>query len=129
MATGGTYSHVYWHPAYGDGRYSYAGAAALEGQAALYTAIDHPRFPHSGLDADYKTKAGQEGLYYSPDTTDLHLVALDEANKATMTTGELAGASATPPYRINVPVLLLVGGNDALFYVGVTQYSCSELGA
>lgn len=101
--------------------------AALQGQAALYTATDDPRFADSGLDADYMTtKPGTREGFYSPDTTDPHVVALDEANKATMTTGELAGPSATPPYRINVPVLLLVGGNDALFCVGVTQYSCSD---
>lgn len=99
-----------------------------EGVAALHRATQDPRFAGSGLDADYfTTKPGtREKLYYGPATTDPRVVAADEATKETMTTGELKGSAATAPHRIAAPVLLLDGGDDALFCAGVIAYDCGD---
>lgn len=105
--------------------------AGAEGVAALYPATRDPRFAGAGLDGDYfTTKPGtRERLYYSPRTTDPQVVAVDEANKETMTTGELRGSAATAAHRIATPILLLDGGDDALFCTGVTAYDCADPGS
>jgi len=99
-----------------------------EGVAALYPAAQDPRFAGAGLDAGYlTTKPGTRAkLYYRPQTTDPRVVAVDEANKETMTTGELQGSGASGAHQIATPVLLLDGGDDALFCTGVTAYDCAD---
>jgi pimeloyl-ACP methyl ester carboxylesterase len=73
-------------------------------------------------------------LFYDPATTDPNVVAVDEANKDTVTVPELVGATAIvslppqqqPTYQITVPALSVVGEDDALFCAGVTVYNCAD---
>ena len=107
---------------------------ALEGD--LYPAVDDPAFAGSALDPGYLTTLpGTRGsLFYDPQTADPGLIATDEANKGTTTGAELGGAAAIigappaqqPSYQINVPVLSVVGEDDALFCTGVTEYNCAS---
>jgi alpha-beta hydrolase superfamily lysophospholipase len=62
------------------------------------------------------------------------VVALDEADKDTVTTGELDGLIAMlaeppaqqPSNQLTVPVLVVVGADDNLFCAGVTEYNCAS---
>jgi alpha-beta hydrolase superfamily lysophospholipase len=102
----------------------------------LYPAVDDPKFAASGLDAGYLTsKPGtRETLFYDTATANPAVVALDEANKGTVTTGELDGMIAMlaeppaqqPSNQLTVPVLVVVGADDNLFCAGVTEYNCAS---
>jgi alpha-beta hydrolase superfamily lysophospholipase len=102
----------------------------------LYPAVDDPKFAASGLDTGYLTsKPGtRETLFYDPATASPAVVALDEADKDTVTSGELDGMIAMlaeppaqqPSNQITVPVLVAVGADDNLFCAGVTEYNCAS---
>jgi pimeloyl-ACP methyl ester carboxylesterase len=108
--------------------------AALE--ADLYPAVLDPKFADSGLDDGYLTTepGTRASLFYNPPTTDPDVVAADEANKDTVAVPLLAGGTsllARPPAdqpadHISVPVLVVVGQDDALFCTGVTVYNCAS---
>ena len=105
-------------------------------QADFYPAADDPKFAGSGLDPGYlTTRPGtREALFYQPATADPAVVALDEANKDTVTAAEIDGILSTlaqpaaqqPSYQINVPVLVVVGAEDNIFCAGVTAYNCTS---
>lgn len=105
-------------------------------EGALYPATDDPRFAGSGLDPGYLTSVpGTRGsLFYDPSTTNPAVVAADEANKDTVTVPELVSATSLiglppaqqPSAQITVPVLSVVGEDDALFCAGVTAYNCAS---
>lgn len=107
---------------------------ALEG--ALYPAVDDPAYAGSALDTGYlTTQPGTRGsLFYDPQTANRSVVMADEANKDTVTVPELVGATSMlkePPAQqpsdgITVPVLSVVGEDDALFCTGVTEYKCTN---
>jgi hypothetical protein len=107
---------------------------ALEG--ALYPAADDPAFPGSALDTGYlTTRPGTRGsLFYGPRTANRSVVMADEVNKDTVTVPELAGATSMltePPAQqpsdgITVPVLSVVGADDALFCNGVAECKLRE---
>jgi hypothetical protein len=106
------------------------------GCAGRCPAVDDPAFAGSSLDPGYlTTQPGTRGsLFYDPQTADPSVIATDEANKGTATGAELGAAAAIisappiqqPSYRINVPVLSVVGEDDALFCTGVTEYNCAS---
>jgi pimeloyl-ACP methyl ester carboxylesterase len=108
---------------------------AIEG--ALYPAADDPKFAGSGLDTGYlTTQPGTRGsLFYNPSATNPKVVAADETNKDTVTVPELVSATTMtdlPPaqqasYQIAVPVLAVVGEDDALFCKGVLVYHCASV--
>ena len=108
---------------------------AIEGD--LYPAADDPKFAGSGLDNGYLTSipGTRASLFYEPATTDPGVVAVDEANKDTVTVPELVSATeivGLPPQQqptdqITVPALSVVGEDDALFCAGVTVYNCASL--
>jgi pimeloyl-ACP methyl ester carboxylesterase len=110
------------------------GIAAVEG--ALYPAADDPKFAGSGLDSGYLTSlpGTRESIFYDPRTTNPAVVATDEANKDTVTVPELVSATSIiglppaqqPSDQITVPVLSVVGEDDALFCAGVTAYNCAS---
>jgi pimeloyl-ACP methyl ester carboxylesterase len=101
-------------------------AALAASLAAIYPAVNDPRFADSGLDPGYiTTRPGTRGpLFYYPATTDPQVVAADDASKDVATLAQLfqvlpmvqAPTPADAPSRqITVPVLVIVGENDALF--------------
>jgi pimeloyl-ACP methyl ester carboxylesterase len=108
--------------------------SVLEGD--LYPAVLDPRFATSGLDTGYlTTEPGTRGsIFYDPRTTNQNVVAVDEANKDTVTVPVLAGATSMlalpggqqPSDQISVPVLVAVGADDNLFCAGVTAYNCDS---
>ncbi len=105
-------------------------------EANLYPAADDPKFAGSGLDPGYLTTVpGTRGsIFYDPATTNPGVVAADEADKDTVTVPELVSATSIvglpaaqqPTYQITVPVLSVVGEDDALFCAGVTVYNCAD---
>jgi pimeloyl-ACP methyl ester carboxylesterase len=107
---------------------------AVEG--ALYPAADDPKFAGSGLDSGYLTsEPGTRGsIFYDSRTANPAVVAIDEADKDTVTVPELVSATSIiglppaqqPSYQITVPVLSVVGEDDALFCTGVTDYDCAS---
>jgi pimeloyl-ACP methyl ester carboxylesterase len=107
---------------------------ALEGD--LYPAVDDPAFAGSSLDPGYLTTqpSTRGSLFYDPQTADPGVIVTDEANKGTATGAELGAAAAIlsappiqqPSYQISVPVLSVVGEDDALFCTGVTEYNCAS---
>ena len=104
--------------------------------ADLYPAVDDPKFAASGLDTGYLTTepGTRETLFYDPATANPAVVALDEADKDTVTTGELDGMitmlaeppAQQPSNQITVPVLVVAGAEDNVFCAGVTQYNCAS---
>ena len=81
--------------------------------------MDDPKFAASGLDTGYLTTepGTRETLFYDPATANPAVVALDEADKDTVTTGELDGMitmlaeppAQQPSNQITVPVLVVAG--------------------
>jgi len=67
-------------------------------------------------------------IFYDPATANPAVVAVDEANKDTVTVPELVSATSIiglppaqqPTYQITVPALSVVGEDDDLFCAGVT---------
>jgi pimeloyl-ACP methyl ester carboxylesterase len=88
---------------------------------SLYPATLDPRFAGRTNDPGYlTTRPGtRAGLFYSPATTDPAIVALDEATKEVVSTGEVADAvlASFSPYSdlIKSPVLIVDGQNDRFF--------------
>ena len=107
---------------------------AIEGD--LYPAAFDPKFAGAGLDTGYLTTVpGTRGsIFYNTPTANPGVVAADEANKDTVTVPVLAGATSLlteppaqqPSDQITVPVLVVVGADDALFCAGVTAYNCAS---
>jgi pimeloyl-ACP methyl ester carboxylesterase len=108
--------------------------SGLEGD--LYPAAFDPKFAGSNLDTEYlTTEPGTRGsIFYTSPTADADVVAVDEANKDTVTVPVLAGATSLlslppaqqPSDQISVPVLVVVGEDDGLFCTGVTEYNCAN---
>jgi pimeloyl-ACP methyl ester carboxylesterase len=92
----------------------------------LYPADLDPHFAGLNLDSGYITSVpGTRGFlfYYTPGA-DPNVIATDEANKDTMTSLELTGATSywaggppaqSPSLQITVPVLLVIGQEDNIF--------------
>jgi pimeloyl-ACP methyl ester carboxylesterase len=105
-------------------------------ESDLYPAAFDPKFAGSDLDTGYlTTEPGTRGsIFYDPATENPAVVAVDEANKDTVTVPVLAGAtsmlelpaSQQPSDQISVPVLVVVGADDNLFCTGVTAYNCAS---
>ncbi|MFG2044842.1 alpha/beta hydrolase [Dactylosporangium sp. NPDC048998] len=95
--------------------------------AEVYPANDDPKFAGSGLYSGYDTfrPGGRARLFYSPATADPAMVQLDEETKDVVAFGVKlpeVGALLFPPrpeegltYRVNLPVLLVLGQRDAMF--------------
>jgi pimeloyl-ACP methyl ester carboxylesterase len=85
----------------------------------VYPAILDPRFGLLSMDVGYLTTTpnSRYGLFYAPAPADPAVVALDEQTKETLTEREVAdvGFLLLTPLDIRVPVLLVMGQNDALF--------------
>lgn len=99
-------------------------------QSDLIAANTDPSGRFASLDAGYLTTApGTRGslFYYKPGTfSDPNVIASDEQTKQTGTTGELAGLANLPSTAlIDVPVLLVVGQEDA-FFCGSGAVDCSS---
>jgi alpha-beta hydrolase superfamily lysophospholipase len=102
----------------------------------IYPAVDDPKFAGSGLDPGYLTSrpGTRESLFYDPATANPAVVAVDEADKSTVTAAELDGLFATlaepaaqqPSSQVSVPVLLVDGAEDNIFCAGVTAYNCTS---
>ncbi len=90
---------------------------------SFYPAQLDPRFSGQNLPDGYLTTqpGTRENLFYEPNA-DPQVIALDEATKATVTTGEAAtnGAAifADTSKQISVPVFLAVGQYDGSFCTG-----------
>jgi pimeloyl-ACP methyl ester carboxylesterase len=93
--------------------------------AAVPANLD-PHFAGLGLDPGYLTTISgtRANLFYFAPTTDPRVVAVDEANKDTVTLAELATGlplfqgpppSTSPSRQINVPVLDVIGQRDSVF--------------
>lgn len=103
--------------------------------ADTYPAIDDPKFADSALDPGYlTTQPGTRGtLFYNSADSDPNAVALDEATKdviaATMFATALPLAESTLTQQIDVPVLVMLGGDDKLncgLETDGAAYSCSS---
>jgi len=98
--------------------------------ATLYPAILDPRFAANALNLNYAgyltTEPGTRGrsFYYRPNA-DPHVIATDEATKETITPGEVASFPVplveNISAQIQVPVLVVVGQQDALLCGGVAE--------
>lgn len=92
--------------------------------ASLYPAQLDPRFSNQDLPAGYLTTVpGARGrLFHNASNTDPQVIALDEATKDTLTTGELATTGdavfSDKSKQIKVPVLLAIGQKDYPFCTG-----------
>jgi pimeloyl-ACP methyl ester carboxylesterase len=105
-------------------------------QNDFYPASDDPAFAATGLDPGYlTTRPGtRESLFYDPATANPAVVAIDEADKGTVTVPELDGllttlaepAAEQPSSQVNVPVLIVAGAEDNVFCAGVTAYNCTR---
>ena len=88
--------------------------------AALYPAVQDPRFVNSGLDAGYlTTRPGtRAALYYSLPDADPAVIARDEERKDVVSASELnlndilALVTTDATRTIQVPVLTILGEND-----------------
>ena len=88
--------------------------------AALYPAVQDPRFVNSGLDAGYlTTRPGtRAALYYSLPDADPAVIASDEERKDVVSASELsikdilALVTTDATLAIQVPVLTILGEND-----------------
>lgn len=104
-------------------------------EADLYPAIDDPLFADSGLDPGYVTTVpGTRGeIFYNPADSDPNVIARDEATKdvfsATEFTTGLAILGTDDSEEIDVPVLVILGGDDKLFCGALADggtFSCSS---
>jgi pimeloyl-ACP methyl ester carboxylesterase len=98
-------------------------------QRALANAIPanlDPHFAGLGLDPGYLTTlpGTRGGLFYYSRTADPRVIAVDEANKDTVTASELTTGlpliqgsppETAPSRQISVPVLDVIGQNDSVF--------------
>jgi pimeloyl-ACP methyl ester carboxylesterase len=97
---------------------------------AIYPAQSDPRFSSLGLPAGYLTTipGGRGPLFYHAPRAEADVIALDEATKETLTTGEasdfpaLLGSTAISQ-AVGVPVLAVIGQYDGLF---CTAPTCAE---
>jgi hypothetical protein len=109
---------------------------------AFWPAAGDPQFAGAGLDQDYLTTVpgSRQEIFFAPATTDPAVVALDEVTKDTLTTGQIAqmvDAITLPPQQspssgVNLPVLLVVGGQDVLFCPApgeVNPIDCDDAGS
>ena len=88
--------------------------------AALYPAVQDPKFASSGLDAGYlTTRPGtRAGLYYSLPDADPAVIASDEERKDVVSASELdindilALVTTNATQAIQVPVLTILGEDD-----------------
>jgi pimeloyl-ACP methyl ester carboxylesterase len=103
--------------------------------ADSYPAIDDPKFADSGLDPGYlTTKPGTRGsIFYNPADSDPNVIAQDEATKDVISSTEIATGEpleeSTITQQIDVPVLVILGGDDNLFCgaeVDGASFSCSS---
>lgn len=103
----------------------------------IYPAIDDPQFATSGLDPGYLTTVpgARVTLFYNTADSDPNVIAHDEATKDVISATEfgsgLALENSTISRQINVPVLLIVGGQDAIGCGPETNgatFSCSSGG-
>lgn len=99
----------------------------------IYPANQDPAFANSGLNDTYLTTRPESRapFFFNAAHTDPSVITKDEQIKQTGTTGEAAGfdaASALTP-QINVPVLLAMGQNDALFCDNSVGLSCDNRSA
>ena len=101
---------------------------------AFYPAQLDPRFSGQNLPEGYlTTRPGtRESLFYEP-SADPQVIALDEATKATVTTGEAttngAAIFADTSRQIRVPVFLAVGQYDGSFCTGTICESAENVAA
>ncbi len=104
--------------------------------ADLYPAIDDPLFASSGLDPGYLTTVpgARTPLFYNTADADPNVIARDEATKDVFSTTEFMTGlplvtDATLSQAIDVPVLVIVGSDDALNcgpLVGGGGFDCSS---
>lgn len=108
-------------------------ATGAEGD--LYPATDDPRFAGSGLDPGYLTSTPgvRATLFYNTADADPNVIARDEATKDVISATEFGTGlplyGTTITQQINVPVLLVLGGQDKLFCGPETNggtFSCSS---
>lgn len=92
-----------------------------------------PQFSSVGLDVGYlTTRPGQRGVaFYSNVAVDPDLLAVDESTKEKISGVEITdiifvGFDTAVSRRINVPVLLTVGSEDAIFCRGLVGTDCSS---
>ena len=101
----------------------------------FYPAIQDPKFQNSGLPAGYlTTEPGiRTPVFFNPQLADPAVIAKDEQLKQTTTTGEvntLADAlTPTLSQAIHVPVLVVVGQDDAIFCGNTPDLSCNDAAA
>lgn len=86
----------------------------------LYPAALDPQYSGSGLDPGYLVNrpGTRYDTFYAPDTNvDARVLAEDEATKGTVTNSELNNYLLFFRTKLNItaPVLLLIGGKDAVF--------------
>ena len=87
---------------------------------AFYPAIDDPKFAGSGLDPGYFTTVPGDrvSLFYGADDSDPAVVAADEAGKDVVSVTGLSQALQAQTTGISgditVPVLIIMGGDDAI---------------
>ncbi|MGC4118062.1 MAG: alpha/beta hydrolase [Myxococcales bacterium] len=95
-----------------------AGPKMADVQAALFPAFMDPAFASMNLPFNYFTTIpGMRGVYYRPETTDPQVLAVDEANKQTVTMAEMLESPnfIMASLGIQVPVLSVIGDYDLLF--------------
>jgi hypothetical protein len=115
----GTYHDVAGVIITGLTHYPIADPTSLLG-SAFYPAIDDPKFAGSGLDPGYFTTVPgyRPKLFYSADDSDPAVIAADEASKdvvsVTGLSGGLAATMSGISGEITVPVLIIMGGDDAI---------------
>lgn len=102
----------------------------------IYPAILDPQFSASAPDPGYlTTRPGQrQPLFHSPTGTDPHVIAVDEATKDLLSGTEIVdiltfGFVGATSRAIDVPVLLAVGSEDAIFCRGPLASDCSTAAA
>jgi pimeloyl-ACP methyl ester carboxylesterase len=96
---------------------SHTVTAAL-GEVSFGPANLEPRFAGRGLDGGYVTTLpGTRTIFYNPPFYDPRVLAVDEQNKETATVAELNTGVAALSFStgIHVPVLVVVGNDDAAF--------------
>ena len=99
-----------------------------------YPAALDPKFAGSGLDLGYLTSIPQvRSAYYVAGNTDPAVVALDEQLKETGTQSERLTALPDIVLRrstdIDIPVMVVIGQQDAEFCGGLTGADCSSSAA
>src|SRR5215470_9671799 len=95
----------------------------------LYPAQLDPRFASENLpDGYFTTLPGSRPLFYYTPLADPNVITVDEANKETITIGEINTfpplvLSPSDAQSIHVPVLIAIGSNDNVF---CTPPQCAE---